>query len=359
MAKLMRSILTVVLPALAAALLLFSVAKAEDAVTIRIGFASIGEGNRQFTGNSAAALAHAQGWLEEEFKGEPVKIAWSFFKGAGPAVNEAIANKQLDFAVQGDLPSVIGRANGLKTKILMANGAHVPTYLAVPADSPLKSVKDLKGKKVAIFRGTNYHLSAVKVLAANGLTERDLQILNMDSAAATAGLISKDVDAAFGIYFVPLIDKGIAKVIYTTKGDSPAFERHSALLGTEDFIAKHPDLTYRIVKIFVKAAEWASHEGNREALFEIWSKSGYPPSSFRYDYDGQLLAYRNSPLIDGFIVQQYAFQAQQAKEYGLIRRDADVKGWFDPSFLNRALDELKLQNFWTQAAAAAGPAQMH
>ncbi|WP_163353403.1 ABC transporter substrate-binding protein, partial [Escherichia coli] len=77
-------------------------------------------------------------------------------------------NSQLDFALQGDLPSVIGRANGLKTRILLASGAHAPIYLAVPEGSAVASVKDLRGKKVSIFRGTNNHLAAVKVLAGHG-----------------------------------------------------------------------------------------------------------------------------------------------------------------------------------------------
>ncbi|MFX6759751.1 TetR family transcriptional regulator, partial [Acinetobacter baumannii] len=83
------------------------------------GFASIGVDNRPFAGGSPAALAHAERSVEKELADLPgVKVDGSFFKGAGPAVNEAFANSQLDFALQGDLPSVIGRANGLKTRIL-------------------------------------------------------------------------------------------------------------------------------------------------------------------------------------------------------------------------------------------------
>lgn len=76
-----------------------------------------------------------------------MRIEWYFFKGAGPAVNEAFANNQLDFAIQGDLPEIIGRANGLKTKILLASGAHAPIYLAVPVGSPVRKVADLRGKR--------------------------------------------------------------------------------------------------------------------------------------------------------------------------------------------------------------------
>jgi len=117
-----------------------------DELTVRIGYASIGAGNRPFVGGTLAATAHAAHYVEEELKSEPgVKIAWFFFAGAGPAVNEAFANGQLDFALQGDLPSVIGRANGLQTKILLASGVNTPIYLAVPPDSDIKTVADLKG----------------------------------------------------------------------------------------------------------------------------------------------------------------------------------------------------------------------
>ena len=75
-----------------------------------------------------------------------------FFKGAGPAVNEALSNKQIDFAYQGDLPQVVGRANGLKTKLLVASGVRNNLYLVALVASPLSSIKDIRDHKVSIFR---------------------------------------------------------------------------------------------------------------------------------------------------------------------------------------------------------------
>jgi sulfonate transport system substrate-binding protein len=326
-----------------------SAALADEAVTIRFGFANVGVDNRQFSSGNAIAVAHAEHYVENELKDLPnVKLDWFFFKGAGPAVNEAFANGQLDFASQGDLPQVIGRAAGLKTKILAAAGAHAPIYLATPPDSDIRSIKDLKGRKVAIFRGTNNHLAAVKVLAANGITERDLQGINMDEASANAALASHNIDAAFGNYGVLLMaDQGLAKIVYTTKGDNPAFERHSTLIAAENFIAQRPDITARVVKAIVKAAYWSSQEENRDALFDIWAKSGRPASIYRVDFANQPLKYRNTPLLDDFLIGQYRYQAQQAKEYGLLRRDVSVDGWFEPRFLNAALKELNLEHYWT------------
>jgi sulfonate transport system substrate-binding protein len=326
-----------------------------EPLTVRIGFASVGADNKQFSGGSSAAIAHSEHYLDEELRDLPdVKIEWSFFKGAGPAVNEAFANNQLDFALQGDLPQIIGRANGLKTKILLAAGAHSPTYLAVPKDSPVKRLEDLRGKKVSIFRGTNNHLAAVKALAGHGLQEKDLQVINMDTATTNAALISGDIDAAFGNFpLAALEDKGLAKIIYTTKNDSPSYERHSTLIAQEAFLRAHPDVTQKIVNAIVRAAKWSSEEANREAFFEISARTGFPASGFRFDFSGQDLKYRNSPLIDDSILAHYRFQAKQAKEYGLIRRDVDVSGWFNRSFLDKALASQGLTNYW-QAYDAAG-----
>jgi sulfonate transport system substrate-binding protein len=60
------------------------------------------------------------------------------------------------------------------------------------------------------------------------------------------------------------------------------------------------------------------------------------------------MSYRCSPLLDDFMVEQYRVQAQQARQYGLIRRDVDVQGWFDTRFLDTALQTLGLQNAWVR-----------
>ncbi|MEI4483358.1 MULTISPECIES: ABC transporter substrate-binding protein [unclassified Phyllobacterium] len=328
---------------------------AEEPLTINVGYAAIGLDSRPYSEGTSAATARAGEYLEKEFAGDPnIKIEWFFFKGAGPAVNEAFANNQLDFAYQGDLPSLIGRANGLKTKYLLASGARKPLYLAVAKDAAIKSVADLKGKKVAYQRGTNGHLAAIKILEANGLTEKDLQVINLDSAGTVAALTSQDIDAAFGdTALINLAEKGNAKVIYTTKGDDPRYGRNAGIVAREDFIEKHPEITQRVVDAFVKAAQWSSDEPNRAALFDLWHKSGTSIPILEEYFRNDKLAYRNSPLIDDLLVSQYREQGVKAKEFGLIRREVSTDGWFEPKYLNTSLQKLGLRNFW-QAYGANG-----
>lgn len=322
-------------------------------VTIRIGYAAIGLDDRPYSEGTSAATARAGNYVEDEFKNDPdVKVEWYFFKGAGPAVNEGIANNQLDFAYEGDLPSIIGRANGLKTKLLLASGAHKPTYVATPVGSSIASIKDLKGRKVAVQRGTNSHLSFVKVLEANGLKERDLQVINMDEATSNAALAAGQIDAAVGdTTLIALSEKHLAKILYTTKGDDPRFGRYAHVLVTEAFEKAHPDLTQRVTTAFVRAARWSSDEANRDAVLDLWTKAGTPKPVLADFFSGETLNYRSSPLMDALFIEHYRDAAAKSKEFGFLRRDVSLDGWTAPQYLDKAIHDLHLEGYWTPYSA--------
>ncbi|MFX4404390.1 TetR family transcriptional regulator, partial [Acinetobacter baumannii] len=91
---------------------------------------------------------------------------------------------------------------------------------------------------------------------------------------------------------------------------------------------RYPDLTQRLVDGFVKAAAWSSDEANRDALFDLWAKSGTPVNILAEFFAGDTLAYRNSPLIDDLLTTQYRDQADKAVQFGLVRRKVDLADWF-------------------------------
>lgn len=343
------------LPAAAAFALAAASAHASPEV-IRIGVATAGGGEPVTWGGSPGGVARVNNWLEEEFKASGVKVEWLFFKGAGPAVNEALSNKQIDFAYQGDLPSIVGRSNGLKTKLLVVSGARNNLYVVVPSASDIRSVKDLRDRKVSIFRGTNGHVVANNVLAANGLAERDIKGVNLDTGSAQAALVSNGVDAAFGGYeWFKVRDQGLAKVIYSTQGQDPALTRQASLLVRSEFEEGNPAEVQRVVDVFVRAAHWSSEEKNREELFRIWARSGTPVASWAAEFDKQSLADRNSPLADDFIVGRYKAVAADALKLKLIRREVAIDGWFDTRYLLNALKKQGLENYWTAYDAKGQP----
>lgn len=333
--------------ALAAPFVAPRLVRAANPTTIRIVVAQPLVGNPPSFSGSSAAIAYAKGWLDEAFKPDGITVEWAFFKGAGPAVNEAVSNQQVDFALQGDLPSLIGRAAGLKTRIVVATGARTPIYIGVPPDSPAQRIEDLRGKKVALFKGTNMHLPAVRLLEAHGLTERDLKIVNLDTASSLAALATRDIDASIGSQdILRLRDKGQVRVLYTSRTDSPIYTRQSHVLVTERFADAHPEATQRVVKAIVKSAHWSSEERHREEVLRLWARAGTSYEHWKEDLDGTPLRVRLNPTFDPFLKGRYREAVENAYRFKLSRAKFDVDQWIDLRYLNAALKDLQLESYW-------------
>jgi sulfonate transport system substrate-binding protein len=321
---------------------------------IRIGMASAGINGSAFCALSYLCTAHVQGTIEKEFAADGTKIEWHFYSAAGPAVNEALAGGQLDFAWQGDLPSIVGRSIGLKTKLLMVAGGRLDYYVAVPADSPAHTLADLRGKRLSLFKGTNIQTVGTRILESSGLSEGDVNVVNLDPATSLAALVSGQIDATLlSFWGFGLRDAGKIRFIYSTANHSPKLTPEAALLVTQDFYDHHPDTVRRVVAASLRVARWASDEANRQATYDAYAKTGYPPRFFADAYADHSLKPINDPIFDDFATQQYRDVAAIALRLHLIRRPVDIDGWIDPAPLQEALAAQGLSHFW-QAYAADG-----
>lgn len=317
--------------------------------TIRIGSPELGTGEKPFPGANPLAVVKARRWLEEEFAKDGVKIEWTFFRAAGPAINEALSGKQLDVVFLGDLASVIGKARGLPTRLIAITGRGSNSYLAVAPGSAIKAFADLKGRKVAVLKGTAYQRPFDALLADAGLTEKDVKLLNMDWPTAKAAVVNGDVDATFGGADLNLLkDKGVTLPV-STKGRGPAYGIHAGLLATEEFISKYPQDTTRLVKQLVRASQWASDEANRGALIALWGEqSGQGTAVFQAEFDGESLKSRHSPWVDEGALSAYKVVVAEALKLGLIKQNVDVDAWGAPQFVEAAVRELKQEKTWPQ-----------
>lgn len=314
---------------------------------LRFGVATGGVGNPVRWGGSSTSLVRNAGEIERALAADGTKVEWIFFKGAGPAVNEAFVNNQIDLAWQGDLPSIVHRANGVKTRILVGSGVRAGQYLAVPTGSNITRLEDLRGKRVAVFKGTNLHLAAVRALDAHGLKESDVRLVNFDLAGGQAALAAKDIDAAFGyVELFALQDKGAAKVVWSAHEDSYRFTRQLVVLGRDEFVQQHPNVVQKVVTAHLKVGREWTDESRRADLFEEWGKAEVPAALWRQDYIGQPLKARLSPLLDPFLVARYEDAAEEAFRLKLIRSKPEVKSWFDRRFVDAALKQLGQQDYW-------------
>ncbi|MFK0334294.1 ABC transporter substrate-binding protein [Rhizobium sp. NPDC090275] len=345
MRRLLSTILLAATVALGAA-----AAKAEDApATIRFGDVGFGFGTP--FGVGLQAIADAKGFIADEFKGTPTKVEFTYFTGTGPAINEALSNGQLDFASYGAVPNIIGKANGLDTVILASYGG-TTIFGAARPDLDIKSIADLKGKKVAIQKATIIHWGLITALKNAGLSEKDITIVDLKNADQLAAIAAKSVDAVFGADFLlPLEDKGVAKIFYKSSDAGASGDGFGAFLVTDKFRKAYPEATQKVVTGFVKAAQWLADDQNRDEAFKIWSRAGSPIEVIAKSNAGSSLGQKYNPRLDDFFTSRYQSGIAFDREQKLIRRDVDLDAWVDRTYVDNAVKSLKLETLWPDRSA--------
>jgi sulfonate transport system substrate-binding protein len=227
-----------------------------------------------------------------------------------------------------------------------------PSSSPARGELPINSVKDLKGRKIAVQKATIIHWSLVTSLKQNGLTERDVTLVDLKNADQLAAISAGSVDAIYGgSFFLPLRDKGIIKVIYNSNEQGAKATGIGAVLVGDDFQKTYPDATARITRGLLRAAQWLGDDNNREEAFTIWERTGVTPDVLREEFKGVTLRDQFNPLIDDFFRAQYRDVIAFDRDQKLIRNDVDFDQWIEPKYLNDALTALNLTHFWPGRSA--------
>ena len=144
---------------------------------------------------SLFVLQKAQGTLEKRLAPQGVAVKWVEFP-AGPQLLEGLNVGAIDVGFVGEAPPIFAQAAGARF-VYVGNDPASPTTeaIVVPKDSPLKTVADLKGKRVALNKGSNVHYLLVKLLEKNGLKYSDITPVFLPPADARAAFEKGAVDA--------------------------------------------------------------------------------------------------------------------------------------------------------------------
>ncbi|WP_176928904.1 ABC transporter substrate-binding protein [Paraburkholderia lycopersici] len=306
------------------------------------------------TFNGASEIVRREGWLESELKKRGVALEYVTVSSSAVAtqVNEALANHGVDFAAYGDLPSIVVNAGGIKTRIIVPGGAGMNTYLIVPAGSGAKSIRDLVGKRVAINRGRPWEYQFRKLIDQNGLKFSDFRIINLNPQAGAAAIAAGKVDAEFTLSESFLLeDRKLAKIIWSSRNEPADWRMRAELWGTEDFVSRNPALTQVVATAFVKAQYWISQAANQDDFYKTAARAGTPESALRRQYGEDNVAWKDqwSPLFTPGLRQHYIAEADYAKQVGIISTPVDATRFFDSTYVDAALKELKLDGYWNAA----------
>ncbi len=316
-------------PALAG-LLAFNTSAAE-LKEIRIAVPDLSAGT-QNSGGGVTDVLRDQQVFEKAFADQGIQIKWSFFKGAGPVINEAFANGQVDLAYLGDLAAIIGRSNGLDTRLLSATARGVKQYLGVVPGSGIKTLQDLKGKRMAIFRGTATQLSFDAALASEGLSEKDVKVINLDFSAAVAALAAKQIDASWGGSGLSALQaKGLAELPLNTKDLGGAGSVQAVLVGSGTFVDEHPEVVAKLLKAQQQAVDWLTQDKNKDAYIQLVSGlASYPPIILINDLKDQNLSEVFPSTLDPVFLGKLQDSVNLAAQQKLIRKPFKVSDWVAP-----------------------------
>ncbi|QNA87697.1 aliphatic sulfonate ABC transporter substrate-binding protein [Massilia sp. Dwa41.01b] len=193
------------------------------------------------------------GWLEEAFKADGTRIKWVLSAGSNRALEYLNANS-IDFGSSAGLAALLARANGNPIRTPYIYSRPEWTALVVPKHSPIRTLADLKGKKIAATKGTDPYLFLLRALHSVGLGRKDIEHVSLQHADGRTALEQGRVDAWAGLdpHMAASELEGGARLLYR----NVAFNTYGFLNVREEFLANYPQETARVIGAYERARAW-------------------------------------------------------------------------------------------------------
>src|ERR1700747_1955281 len=195
-----------------------------------------------------------KGLLEKEFAKDGISIVWVQSAGSNKAL-EFLHAGSINFGSTAGSAALVAKINGNPIKSIYVYSRPEWTALVTTKDSKIATVADLKGKRVAVTRGTDPHIFLVRALLGAGISEKDITPVLLQHADGKTALIRGDVDAWAGLDPMMAqaeIEDG-AKLFYR-KADANTW---GILNVREEFLKDHPDIVRLVLAIYEEARKYA------------------------------------------------------------------------------------------------------
>jgi sulfonate transport system substrate-binding protein len=206
------------------------------------------------TYNPVSMLLKDKGLMEKEFAKDGISIRWVQTLGSNKAL-EFLNAGSIDFGSSAGAAALVAKINGNPIRSIYVYSQPEWTALVTRKDTTINKIADLKGKRVAVTRGTDPHIFLVRALLSVGLTEHDIVPVLLQHPDGKIALIRGDVDAWAGLDPMMAqaeIEDG-ARLFYRNK-DANTW----GILSTrEEFLKEHPDLVRRVLAVYEDARKYS------------------------------------------------------------------------------------------------------
>jgi len=203
--------------------------------------------------NPSSLVMRKFGWLEEALADKGTTVEWVLSAGSNKA-NEFLRSEAVDFGSTAGAAALLAKANGSPIETVYIYSKPEWTALVVAADSPIQTVADLKGKKIAATKGTDPYFFLLRSLHANELSAADVEIVNLQHADGRTALERGDVDAWAGLdpfMAQTELEQG-SRLIYRNID----FNSYGFLNARSEFLEEHGDYVEIVLTQYERARQW-------------------------------------------------------------------------------------------------------
>ncbi|MGO4328706.1 sulfonate ABC transporter substrate-binding protein [Cupriavidus sp. 2TAF22] len=248
-------------------------AQAQDNASkvLRIGYQKYG----------TLTLLKARGTLEKRLAPQGITVKWTEFP-AGPQLLEGLNVGAIDFGTVGEAPPIFAQAAGAQLAYI-GNEPPAPTAeaIVVPKGSALKSVADLRGKRVALNKGSNVHYLLVRLLEKAGVQYSEIQPVYLAPADARAAFERGAVDAwVIWDPFLAAAEKQLdARVLADGRGadGKDVVSNHQFYLASRQYAQSRPDVVKLVLDELAALGAWAE-KNQKEAVAVLGPQLGLDPA---------------------------------------------------------------------------------
>lgn len=206
------------------------------------------------TYNPVGLLLKTKGFLEEDLGADGVKVEWVKSLGSNKAL-EFLNSKSVDFGSTAGAAALVGRANGNPIRAVYVYSKPEWTALVTRSNSGITRVADLKGKRVAVTRGTDPFIFLLRALDGAGLTEKDIVLVPLQHPDGQAALERGEVDAWSGLD--PMMATSELERGSTLFFRNPDFNSYGVLNVRDEFAKRYPTYVERVIAAYERARQHA------------------------------------------------------------------------------------------------------
>ena len=217
------------------------------------------------TYNPVSLILKQKGMLEKEFAKDGIRIVWVQSAGSNKAL-EYLNAGSIDFGSTAGSAALVARINGNPIKSIYVFSRPEWTALVTTKDSKIATVVDLKGKRVAVTRGTDPHIFLVRALLDAGLSEKDITPVLLQHADGKTALIRGDVDAWAGLD--PMMAQAEIEDGARLFFRKPDANTWGILNVREQFLKDNPQTVQRVLATYEEARKYslANYDELKKAL---------------------------------------------------------------------------------------------